>query len=96
MRMAVSLTDEELIAQHVYFAPGRTTPELARLVEQAVPIWIIIDYDGAVNGDTEQVAATYAISCEAVAAARAHYRKYREYIDAKILLNRAYFERDPR
>jgi hypothetical protein len=94
--MAVSLTDEELIAQHVYFAPGRTTPELARLVEQAVPIWIIIDADRAYDGDTERIAASYAISCEAVEAARAYYRKYREYIDAKILLNRAYFEREPR
>lgn len=94
--MAISLTDEELIAQHVYFAPGRTTPELARLVEQAVPIWIVIDYDRAVNGDTEQVAATYAISCEAVEAARAYYRTYGEYIDANILLSRAYFERNPR
>jgi hypothetical protein len=94
--MTVTLTDEELITRHVYFAPGRTTPELARLVEQAVPIWIIIDWDQALDGDTEQIAADYAISCEAVEAARAYYRKYREYIDAKILLNRAYFERDPR
>ena len=48
--------------------------DAARLVDSAVPVWALIGYLDAVNGDKQQVAQDYDVSLEAVEAAIAFYR----------------------
>jgi hypothetical protein len=52
-----------------------------------VDIWAIITYLNLYDGDADRVADEYALSPEEMAAALAYSRRYKKYIDARILLN---------
>jgi uncharacterized protein (DUF433 family) len=85
-REVVPLTDRELIARHVLFAPRR--PSDARLAETGVGVWIIVEYlRDVVDGDIRQAAADYDLPVDSVRAALAFYRLHPAPIDARILLN---------
>lgn len=84
-------TPEQLIATHV--EPHPLNPGIAeyrlRDEDNGYPVWAIIgdlDPDGA---NAAQVARDYAISREAVEAARAFYARNKEAIDARLAANRA-------
>lgn len=54
-----------------------------------VPVWSLVGYLRVFNGDVDQVAAAFEIPREAVEAALAYYRRNKNYIDARFLLNQA-------
>lgn len=54
-------------------------------------MWVIIDLDIAFEGDDQRIVSDYRLSQESIEAARAYYRHYGKYIDAKRLLNDAFF-----
>jgi hypothetical protein len=85
------MTDDELITRHIDPASYRLAPDDARLCEEGVPVWIVIAFDEHVAGDTLHVAETYHVSCDAVRAARAFYRRHRQAIDARIAYQSAIF-----
>ncbi|HYI16780.1 MAG TPA: DUF433 domain-containing protein [Thermomicrobiales bacterium] len=83
------MSDAELIERYITF--DRRFPHMARINETGVPVWIIVDLDIAVDGDDQQIVDAYRLSRESIDAARAYYRSFGEYIDAKRLLNDAAF-----
>jgi uncharacterized protein (DUF433 family) len=82
---------DDLIRRHIADSGPSRLPDEARLVEEGVPVWIIIGFDLATHGDTERVADTYRVSTEAVEAARAYYRQHHDLIDARLQRSAAYF-----
>ena len=75
---------ERYIAENLY-RPG---PAEARLAPYGTHVWAIVSYyRQAVHCDLDRVARDYAIPREAVEAALAYYRKHRQVIEARILLN---------
>lgn len=58
-----------------------------RVREGGVPIWALIGYLEAVEGDLDRAARDYEISRDAVEAAVAYYRRNRDVIDARIEAN---------
>lgn len=84
------VTDDELIANYIVQDPGMG-PDAARTT-WGVPVWILI---GDLRGDdasVEATAAAYELPTIAVDAALAYYRKRRDVIEARLLLNDAAFE----
>ena len=77
----------------------RPGPARARLLAEQIPVWAIVGYVAALAGTTDtagltddvlaRVAADYAITPEAVAAAMLYYRKHRGAIDALLEANEA-------
>lgn len=61
----------------------------ARLRDYGIPIWALVGQWQALDQDAEEVAREYQIPLEAVEAALAYYRRYKKYIDARLLLNTA-------
>ena len=57
--------------------------------EYSVSVWSIIGHLRAVGGEVAHVATDYALPCEAVEAAMAYYRRYKDLIDAQITANTA-------
>ena len=57
----------------------------ARTVE-GVPIWALVNHLRLVDGDVSNAADAYGLSCEAVEAALAYYRRNKKYIDARIFI----------
>lgn len=55
------------------------------------PVWLVIDYDHAHDGDTKRVMHAYGLTTEAVEAARAYYRRHRAIIDVRILIETTAF-----
>lgn len=87
--MAISATEQQLIATHVEPHPSKRGDAFWRLKESQVPVWAIV---GALFPDLSnkaQVAADYQISDEAIDAAWAYYQQLRAAIDAWLLLNNA-------
>lgn len=80
---------QALIARYIEEHPHKPGPADAVLIEEGVPIWALIGALPAAGGDPSEVARSYDISDEAMAAALAYYEHYRAYIDARLLLNRA-------
>jgi uncharacterized protein (DUF433 family) len=85
--------EEALIARFVEPGPLDLGPSEAQLVERGVSVWALINYLHAVGNDIAEAAAGYDLVPEAVEAAIRYYRRHQALIDAKILLNRSYFER---
>lgn len=54
-----------------------------------VPVWALIGYLQAAEGNVAQVAADYDLPEEAVAAAQNYYRQHRTQIDVRIAANAA-------
>ena len=93
----MGLQEQELIARHIEPNPHRSGPHEARLKEYGVSVWALVGYWKGTNGDVAEVAEAYDVPSEAVEAALAHYRRYKELIDARLLLNEAAFvEKHPR
>ena len=61
----------------------------ARLRQSAVSVWVIIAYLPIYNNDLDKVADHFVISREEVEAAIAYYHCNKEFVDARIELNRA-------
>jgi uncharacterized protein (DUF433 family) len=78
------MCDDELIDRYITY--NRRFPGDAKVKETGVPVWIIAELDVATDGDTDRIVYEYRLSPESLAAARAYYRLYREYVDAKRLL----------
>lgn len=55
--------------------------------ESGTPVWAIIGYLPAVDGELEQVAKDYGVDLEAVIAAAAYYLDNRELIDWRLVQN---------
>jgi uncharacterized protein (DUF433 family) len=79
--------DNALIAAHIEQHPRRPGLDEARLIGFCVPVWALVGYSFAVNGDIERIAADYDVPVDAVAAALAYYRRHRALIDARLAAN---------
>jgi uncharacterized protein (DUF433 family) len=82
------MRDDELIARYVEENPWYPGPADARLIDSGVPVWALVGQYLAGAGDSTQLAADYAIPCDAVEAALAYYRRHQAVIDARLALNR--------
>jgi len=78
------LDEDRLIAEHVDASWGRSQ---ARLRASGVPVWSLVGYLRAYDGDAEPVRRAFELSPEELAAALAYYRRNRRYVDAFLLLN---------
>jgi hypothetical protein len=81
------MRDDELIARYIEENPWHPGPADVRLVDSAVPVWAPAGEYLAGAGDAAQIAATFAVPCEAVEAALACYRLHQAVIDARLALN---------
>jgi uncharacterized protein (DUF433 family) len=81
------MRDDELIARYIEENPWHPGPADVRLVDSAVPVWALAGQYQAGAGDVAQLAADYAIPCEAVEAALVYYRLHQAVIDARIAAN---------
>ena len=59
----------------------------ARLRDHGVSVWALVRHLRAVGGDIDQLAEDYALPREAIEAALAYYRRNKDAIDARLLLN---------
>jgi uncharacterized protein (DUF433 family) len=85
------MDDQEIIDRYIdldtdRYPGGRAD---ARLRTYGVPVWALIGQLRVLDGDVDQVARDYELPREAVEAALAYYRRNKEYIDARLLLNSA-------
>jgi len=78
---------EELIKRYIELNPNKPGRAEARIANALVPVWALVSYLPAVNGDLEQVAEDYEIPIEAVEAALAFYDRHRAIIDDRIRAN---------
>jgi hypothetical protein len=89
MATSRKLTDDELIEKYVEPDLHTGSRARARLKAEAggVPVWALIAVLAKDGSNADQVIHDYQISPVALEAARAYYRRNREYIDAWNLLN---------
>ena len=85
------LDEQQLIEKHIdlsfdRYPYGRAD---AWLRDSRVSIWAIVTYLNMYDGDVDEVARNHDLSQEEMAAALAYYRRYKKYVDARILLNEA-------
>jgi uncharacterized protein (DUF433 family) len=80
---------EALIERYVEPNPHHVGPADVRLREHCVPVWALVGYWKAAEGDVERVAADYRLPREAVEAAIAYYKRNQAVIDARIAANAA-------
>jgi uncharacterized protein (DUF433 family) len=85
------VTDEELIEQHIMPDPGMGRAE-ARMRRTGTHVWALIGYLRGAERDPADLAAAYELTREEIDAALAYYRRYRAYIDARLLLNEDVWE----
>lgn len=78
-----------MLAQHIEEDPDAPGPGDARLVESGVPVWALVGYLPAVDGQAKQVAAAFALPEAVVAAALAYYARHKCAIDARLAANTA-------
>jgi uncharacterized protein (DUF433 family) len=81
--------EETLIREHIEENPYHPGPADVRLRGAAVPVWALVNYWRAAEGDSERVARDYYLSAEAVQAALAYYRRNEAVIAARIAANAA-------
>lgn len=67
--------------------PQELGPGEARTRDEGVPVWAIISYLEAAEGDIEQVARDYDLHPDAVRAAILYYRKHSQAISVRIVEN---------
>lgn len=56
--------------------------------DSGTPVWAIVGYLPAVNGDLEEVAKDYGVDLEAILAAVAYYLNHQQLIDWRLVQNR--------
>lgn len=81
--------EDALIREYVEENPYHPGPADVRLRWAAVPVWALVNYWRAAEGDPERVARDYHLSAEAVQAALAYYRRHEAVIAARIAANAA-------
>ncbi len=84
------MDEQRAIRRYVEPNPHRPGPEEARIVGYGVAVWALVGYLQAVDGDLDQVARDYGLPREAVEAALAYYREFKDPIDARIAANSAF------
>ncbi len=83
-------TDEDaLVREYIEENPYHPGPADVRLRRAAVPVWALVNYWRAADGDLERVARDYHLPAEAVQAALAYYRRHEAVIAARIAANAA-------
>ncbi len=87
MSDGVAVEDQELIEKWIEPDPWKSGVEEARIKNYGMNVWAIIGYLGGENGDIAEAARAYDVPVEAIEAALAYYRRYRELIDARIAAN---------
>jgi len=82
-----TMTDHELVAALI--EPDPYHPGLMDVVvrERHIPVWALVNYLVAAEGDIDVVAADYRISTDAVRAAQAYYKDHKEIIEARLEAN---------
>lgn len=83
-RTKAKLDEDRLIAEHVDAHWGRAD---ARLKQAGVSVAALVESLRVYGGDAHQVAEAFAISAEELEAALAYYRRNKQHVDARILLN---------
>ena len=71
--------------------PDKAGPDEALLEEEGVPVWVVVAYANSVNWNVDDVAETYGISPESVAAVRAYYDEHKGLIDCRIKVSQSAF-----
>jgi uncharacterized protein (DUF433 family) len=78
---------DRLIDLHIEPNPHKAGRDEVQIIDANVPVWALIGYLDAVEGDVAQVAEDYEIPREAMLAALAYYRRNIAVIDARIEAN---------
>lgn len=78
---------DNIIARYIAPNPQRPGAAEAVLVGYDIPVWAIIGYLRAVDGDLVQTAHDYRIPVEAFRAAIASYERHRDAIDSRLAAN---------
>ena len=76
---------DELIAEYILNSPDPESIEDARLARYGVPVWALVGYLPAAQGDLGAIADAYELPLDAVLAAFAFYARHRSAIDARIV-----------
>lgn len=87
--------DDLLISRHVVLPDNSRDPTDARVMPAGYSVWILIDALNAAGGKLDAAAEEYAIDVEVMRAAVAYYSRHRAVIDAKIIVNAAFFGIEP-
>ena len=78
------IDEDRLIAEQIDQSWGIAD---ARLVCTGVSVWALIGYLRATGDDVERARQAHDLTPEAIDAALAYYRRYKELINARLLLN---------
>jgi uncharacterized protein (DUF433 family) len=81
------MDDAALIERYIEPSPNNGGKADARVRGCGAPVWALIGYWLAVNGDIHQVAADYRIPLEAAQAAFLYYKRHKHVIDARLTLD---------
>ena len=81
--------DQNLIDEYIELDPDRPVLSEARLARYGVPVWALVGYLEAVDGNETCVAEAYEVPVDAVRAAIAYYRLQKPLIDARLAANAA-------
>lgn len=82
-----TMSDRELVAALIEPDPYHPGSMNVVVRERRVPVWALVNYLVAAEGDIDRVAADYRISTDAVRAALAYYKDHKEIIDARLEAN---------
>ena len=80
-------TDRDLVAALIERDPYHPGPMDVVVRERHVPVWALVNYLVAAEGDIDRVAADYRISADAVRAALVYYNDHKDLIDARLEAN---------
>ena len=81
------VADADLIRQYLKFNPHKPGFDEAWLKDEGVPVWALIGYLQAAEGDIDRVAKDHEVPPEAVVAAIELYKLHRVVIDNRIAAN---------
>ena len=84
--------DDALIARYIEPGPLNLGPSEAQVAGHGVSVWALMSHLESESGDIARTAAAYELNPDAVEAAVRYYCRHRALIDARILLNRSYFD----
>ena len=83
------MDDEQIIRHYIAADPQWSDPAEARVAGYGVPVWALIGYLRAVDGDLTRTAQDYDLPEAAVRSVVAYYRRNREVTDASLIENAA-------
>ncbi|HLZ71783.1 MAG TPA: hypothetical protein VKV26_17920 [Dehalococcoidia bacterium] len=81
------MTDDELIAKWIEPNPHKPWAEEAVVRDTLIPVWSLVGYRDAYEGDLQRVALGFRLPIEAVEAAMAYYAAHKCIIDNRIAAN---------